>query len=355
MADTETLELDFSQITGEIRSVVGRRRELMIFLGSLFAAMGISLQNVLEGNLPEALEPFERHAFLGYAIAVFVPSLVIALRIARLHGGMVLNGIFYARLLSETDSHYDPKRSARLNMGGVSTQFFLLNAALCAFAAALLTISIDLPLVATLATGGLVFVGLMLAFRHFHFNAARFALGQIEGAKVEPVSRDILEDHLAASLQDVNHDMIAIVSFVGLMLFSGFECLSGLGNVQAGTDLSRTAIEHIGPVVYALLLLLSTVMGSAIYVRLRLAVGHLSIQIDPTDRPFRPFRLTDSFLGYCLLAFFLLVALHLTLFPFRDTLGSFLWVLEGLAIVACLGGYQAALIAAGRHRPRRGA
>ena len=32
-----------------------------------------------------------------------------------------------ARLLSETDSHYDPERSARLNMGGVSTQFFLLN------------------------------------------------------------------------------------------------------------------------------------------------------------------------------------------------------------------------------------
>ena len=50
-----------------------------------------------------------------------------------------------------------------------------------------------------------------------------------------------------------------------------------------------------------------------IYLRVRVAIGQFSLQLDPTDRPFRPLRLTDSLLGYLLLAFLFAVSVHVLL------------------------------------------
>ena len=112
--------IDFTAVSREIRSVLARRRELMTFLGSVFAALGIFLQNLLGGQLPEALKSLERHTFAAYALLLMVPSLLLALRLAKLNAGMTLNGILYARLMQE-QSFTDragadaPLRAARVN------------------------------------------------------------------------------------------------------------------------------------------------------------------------------------------------------------------------------------------------
>ena len=90
-----------------------------------------------------------------------------------------------------------------------------------------------------------------------------------------------------------------------------------------------------------------------IYVRLRVALGRLSLDADPTDRPFRPLTLTDSFLGYLLLAFLFIVALHLqlaALFPKLEERA--VWVLltiDVVALVTALALEQLTLVFAGRH------
>ena len=91
--------IDFSTVTREFRSLIGRRRELQTLLGSVFAGLGIFLQNSLQGNLPTSLGGIQRHLFAFYAIMLMVPSLILALRMARLHGGLVLNGILFAHLM----------------------------------------------------------------------------------------------------------------------------------------------------------------------------------------------------------------------------------------------------------------
>ena len=46
---------DFETVSREIHGIIDRRRELDTFLGSVFAALGIFLQNALQGGLPVSL------------------------------------------------------------------------------------------------------------------------------------------------------------------------------------------------------------------------------------------------------------------------------------------------------------
>src|SRR5512145_3375984 len=130
--------IDYTSVSREFRSLVSRRRELQTFLGSVFAALGIFLQNLLQGNLPSALDSIQAHGFAFYATLLLIPSLVVALRMAKLHGGLMINGILYARLMQEQNftRKGDPQRSARLNVFGVSFLQFILVNLIAGFAAA---------------------------------------------------------------------------------------------------------------------------------------------------------------------------------------------------------------------------
>src|SRR5262245_36372263 len=89
--------IDFNYVSKEIRSLIHRRKLLMTFLGSVFAATGLFLHNVLKGQVPADFEGIKQYIFAFYAVMVMVPTLILALRMARLHGGLVLNGMLYAR------------------------------------------------------------------------------------------------------------------------------------------------------------------------------------------------------------------------------------------------------------------
>jgi hypothetical protein len=85
---------------------------------------------------------------------------------------------------------------------------------------------------------------------------------------------------------------------------------------------------------------------------LRIAIGELSLQIDPTDRPFRPLRLTDSLLGYMLLAFLFCVALHVLLFPWFERRPGLLLGIDGGAFALAIVAEQVSLVIAGRRFAR---
>jgi hypothetical protein len=343
--DEDKIMIDFTTVSREFRSVVSRRRGLLTFLGSVFAALGIFLQNALQqGSLPPALEGILSHIFAFYAVMLMVPCLILALRIAKLHGGMVLNGMLYARLMQEQTftKPGQPDRAARHNFLGVSFLIFLLVAAIAGFSATVLALAFKAHLAWAVPFSGVVIVVLLLLYFRFHRQAVGFARLKIDNEPCAPFSRDEWEAHVSGSLEDTNEDMLTIIAFVGLIVFSVFEILSGLGNLgPQDTDLAPKDVQKHGPWVYCLFMATTCLMGLITYVRLRVAVGSFSLQIDPNDRPFRPLRLTDSLLGYLLLAFLLAVSVHLlvvTLFPVTEDHLPGLLLLDaavfGLAVLA---------------------
>jgi hypothetical protein len=316
--------IDFTAVSHEIRSVLSRRRELLTFLGSVFAALGIFLQNLLGGSLPESLKSLERHTFAAYALLLLVPSLLLALRLAKLNAGMTLNGILYARLMqeqafTEKAGPDAPRRAARVNVFGVSFLMFLLADLLAGFAAGLLDLSIDTTRAAMApVVGAAVVVAGLALYLYFHRHAAAYALARSFSDPCAPFEREQWEAHVSESLHDGNHDMITILALVGLIVFSAFEGLSGLGKASGQTDLPSQDVQKYGPLAYGLLMTVTCFVGLVTYIRLRVAIGTRSLQIDPNDRPFRPLRLTDSLLGYMLLAFLFAVSLHFLLYPYLE-------------------------------------
>src|SRR5438874_454451 len=162
--------IEFTTVTREFRSLVHRRRMLMTFLGSVFAATGVLLHNVLVGKLPRELSPIRQYIFSLYALMVMVPALILALRMARLHGGMTLNGILYARLMQEQDftGKGDPQRAARHNFFGVSFLQFLLMDLFAGASATLLALSLDANLLLAALIGAGVFVVWLGLYFRFH-------------------------------------------------------------------------------------------------------------------------------------------------------------------------------------------
>lgn len=308
--------IDFSTVSREFQGLVGRRREQMTFLGTVFAASGLFLQNALQGNLPASLGAIERHLFAFFALLLLVPSFVTALRMARLHGGMVLNGMLHARLMQGQafTAPGNPARASRHNFLGVSFLHFLLAALLAGFSAALLALT-TIPTIWAAPIGvGVLVLGLVF-YSRFHDQAVAIAWSKIKAEECGPFTRDDWEDHLSRSREEANLGMISDVAFVGLILFSAFEVLSSLGRIDPTqrTELDARLVETTAPVLYSIAAVVVCLVGLLCYLRVRVAIGLFSLQLDPTDRPFQPLRLTDSLLGYLLIAFLFTVALHVLL------------------------------------------
>jgi hypothetical protein len=345
--------IEFPTVSREIRSLIARRQELSTFLGSVFAASGVFLQNALSGSLPASLAQLEEHLFAFYAVMLMAPSLILALRMARLHGGLVLNGVLYARLMRDQDftSKGDVERAAAHNFAGVSFLQFLLTDLIAAFSASVMALAFGIRLVFAPLAGAVVFLVWLALYFRFHRRSVSVARRMIDSELCAPVSREDGEAHLSASLHDANHEMISLIAFVGLITFSVFEVMSGLGQIRTNhlPDIRAEHVRVYGPPAYSLLMLVSSLMGLVMYLRVRVAVGRFSLELDPNDRPFRPLVLTDSLLGYLLLAFFLAVSVHLCLIQLAPGLGSAVILAIDLSTwLLALMAEQATLVVAGR-------
>ena len=348
--------IDFQTVTKEFRSLITRRQELITFLGSVFAASGVFLENTLQGSLPESLANIKEHIFFFYAMMIVVPSLILALRMARLHAGMTLNGMLYAKLMEDQTftKKGNVEKASRHNVVGVSYIQFLLADFLAAFSTTILGLTLSLSLPTALVLGLGVFILWNVIYLRFHKNAVAIARKKIAAEDCEGFGPNDWLEHMGASLEDANHGLIGNIGFVGLIIFSVFEVMSGLGGVekQQLMDIRADQIMRYGPSSYCALMLITCLAGLIINIRLRVAVGHFSLDLDPTDRPFRAFRLTDSFLGYLLLCFFTAVAVHLVLTELAGGLpNSARLGIDGLVLVVIVLAEPITLIIAGR-KPR---
>ena len=204
---------------------------------------------------------------------------------------------------------------------------------------------------AVIVGGSIMLVWMGLYFR-FHHQAARFAIRKSSKEECADFEDREWEAHLSGSLEDANHGLNAEVAFVGLIVFSVFETLSGLGQVKAaGLDLAPDLILRYGPVAYVSLMLVTSLMGLVSYLRIRVAIGKFSLMIDPTDRPFRTLKLTDSLLGYLVIAFLFTVSLHLLLsllFPVLESDDGLLLMIDAMAFLTLAACEQMTLVLAAR-------
>ncbi|MGC3969779.1 MAG: hypothetical protein QM775_21345 [Pirellulales bacterium] len=348
--------LDFSTVSREIRSIVARRRELLIFLGSLFAAMSLFLQKVLDGELPESFRGLQHHIFALHAVLVLVPCVIIVLRIAKLHAGMTINGVFYSHMEKSLGRPAMPWRAAKLNLFGVSAAMVYLVDMLAAGEAAILTLALGYRWPIALGIGFLIGLVGLLMFARFHRMAGEFALKAIEGAKIEPLTLEELEEHWAESRSDSNHDLIALNGFAGLMLFSTLENIVGFGRIGVDdADLSATAVQSFGPQIYGGLLVAAYLFVLMMYLRLAVAIAKFSLQLDPTDQPYRPTKLTDTLLGYAIVSFFFMVAVQLCCVPWFTPGSRTPWIVGIVAGVIALAAYPISLAVAGHNQRKRAA
>jgi hypothetical protein len=354
---------DFETVSREIHGIIDRRRELYTFLGSVYAALGIFLQNALQGGLPASLGRVQEHLFAFYAVMVLVPSLILALRMGRLHSGLTLNGMLYARLMRGSDfgGPSNPELAGRRNYFGVSFLNFLLADVIAGFSAAVLAMALHAPPWLAALVGMATVLAWLLLDARFHRQAVRYARARIAEDEFEAVGREQWESHVHATLKGCNQDLIGTLSFVGLMMFSTFEVLSSFGQIagDANVDIPPELAETFGPALFSTLLLLTCLIGLIVYVRVRIAIGHNSMRLYPKDDPFRPLRLTDSLLGYILLAFLFAVALHLFLTVVVDSRGgggeALVLAADLLAMAAAVVLGQVALVVAGRRARRASA
>lgn len=319
----------------EIRSLVARRRDVLTTLGATFAALGIFLDNVLDGALPPSLAAVRGRVFATYTFLLLVPAAILALRLARLNAGMVLNGILFSHALQNQafTKRPDPARAAKVNPVGVSFLMSLLTDFIAGISAALLVMALGAPPAAAVLSGVLVAGVCLAAYLSFHKEAVRLANAKAAITTFEAPNREDWEAHMGGSLEDANQDMIAVLALTGLIIFSAFQSLSGLGSVTGGGDLPSETLKAWGPLVYGVLMTVTCFVAMLTYLRLRLAAGNFARVLDPEDRPFRALRVTDSLLGYTLLAFLFALSLHVTLFP---ALGDGTAVL-GISIAAFVG------------------
>jgi hypothetical protein len=73
-----------------------------------------------------------------------------------------------------------------------------------------------------------------------------------------------------------------------------------------------------------------------IYGRLSASIAEMSLRLDPTDTPYRPFKLTDTLLGYVLIVFFTTVAVHLTVYSYLASDAQVIWIVDALVAAAAL-------------------
>jgi hypothetical protein len=241
-----------------------------------------------------------------------------------------------------------------LNPLGVSTWLFLLSAFLAGGEAALLTLSLQKPTASAAAVGVGVFAAMVVVLLAMHRKAATFALRAVENCRVEPLTAEEDEEHLAESRNDANHDLIATISFLGLMLFSSLECISGFSRVDATQlDLASADVQAYGPTVYSIVLLVTCLASLLIYLRLAVSIADMSLALDPTDTPYRPFKLTDTLLGYWIVVFFFAVAVHLAAVPLVESAGRTIWSIDGGAALGAILLYPLRLGRAAARQRRR--
>ena len=315
------------EITDEIVGLVARRRAVIVLFCSIYAFMSVYLDQMFKGSPPRAIEAL---CFLGpltiYMLFLALLGAICTLRLSRIHYGMTLNGCYCAAVEHGDIHHPDVESAKKLNMRGVSTLHVLLTA----FSASVATAAVVGQWRGSAWAGGiaglLVLVGLWLHFKYrCHLRAVAKAERDLENWKnsLPAVQTRDRRRHDVLTLDMCQHDMLAIVSSIGLLLFSLLQTMSHFQPENVAE--ARAAAQDAGHLVlsegarrwsvalYSAGVVFASACGIGAYVRLRGAVARHSQRLNQNDHRAHVATLTDSALGYVLLIGFTVLAVHASL------------------------------------------
>lgn len=333
--------IQFSIVTREFRGLVDRRAELFTFLGSAYAAMGLFLLNVLQGGLPPSLASIERNLFACYSFVLMVIVSILALRMAWLHKGMVINVILYAHFMQRqtfTDSAREPtpESAARTRLLSVSFLQSFQAALIAGISAAVFCLAIGITIGPAILIG-VIGIGCWWIFYTWEHRRGLKVASELVAEGLGPVTDEQWRDHQSECLQQSSQGLLYEIGFAGLIVFSGFEALSGLGQIKTHETIDvppSDVIKH-GPKVFGVLMATCCLLQLLVYLRVRIAVGRFSMALNPNDRPNSPWRLmTDSSLGYLLIAFLFGISIHVLVTVFFEELSFWKVITIDLIAVA---------------------
>lgn len=337
--------IDFDFVSGELNSIPGKRRDDMSNLGEFFAMSSIVFNAAVYGGLPERLDVLQGYLYQGYALLLSVVAFGTALLLSRHHYGMVLNGTYYA-FLKTCGKELPKTKMSKINIFGVSTQFFTLSALIAGLSLNFVYIASGMSIALASLCGVLMFLCLLELFAITHKSAVRYANTKIRDGKISDVAtHDQKDRHLSASIDAAHDDMSVVRKFSWLMMITAVSHFFGLGNVdeiaRSSSIITPDMLEQYGPIVFTSIALVSGLVGIIVHLRLVIAVGDLSLQQYPNDDPFR-LKMTAGLIGYCLIV----VPLILVVLVFVMSLGassSVTRIVVGVAVFLFVAAYPATL------------
>ena len=335
--------ITFAQVSAEFRGLVERRRRHLSFLFSTMAAYSILADGALHGRLPKPIVAISGVILNVGAVSLMFLCFTTALREARIHKGLAYNGHLFQALsrVAGAEAWNSRNRPWRFNPFGVSATLFAISLlsglGLLAFNCAVVGLGwagTMAAMVATAACGGAYFWAQ-------HSAGTEVAAMKLRAGRKLEHNRLAWRAHVAASIDDAHRDMLELIGLAGLVAFSGFQLLSGLGDAKVISVgyLQFSRVEESAPIWLSGYMVVITGLTIVSYVRLRFAVGLFSRALDPSDRPFRASNIDDSFYGFLILLS--LIGLDLVLFlasaasSVSDRRRTIVVALIALAIIVC--------------------
>lgn len=285
-------KLDFDVVTEELYNVIEVRRKLLGYLEFIFVGALIGLFSVFETNLGTM-------GFYFLLLVVF-PG-ILGFMVIRQHMGMIINGIHYAKVLLEHGFQVSVDAASKLNWYGVSVSIVLLAALISGSSMMLFVLTLGMNLIASSLLGLLIV--LLMLYKLIIDHASAVKIG-IENINTRPVDSDDnisekVETHTQKSVNDANEDMLTVAQLPVVILFAFIENRVSFSDVTAQVGIfSAEMIQQYGALLFLIPVLFVSVVSLSMYFRLVKAVASMSILLSPTDQPYKPWVLTQSFLGY---------------------------------------------------------
>ncbi len=303
---------------------------------TIFAIMSVYLDHIIANEPPRAIDVLGVSPIKIHLGVLSILGGIITFRLINLHCGMVLNGTFWAAAIAGDSSESSLKAASDFNYLGVSTVHIVLTSVVTSISLGCwfgIQVNSDYSAV-LMALAVLVTIGIY--FRIFrHTAVCRLAKASLKNQEHFPTRVDGDErTHARATLDMTHHDMIAITSSVGLLVFSLLQTMWVLQSDSEAIVSDAPYQRHFGVLLYGIAVLVAAVSGTVAYCRLGRSIVTWSQSLDCGDRAAdRLF--TDSFLGYMILLIFLAFACHTVAYTFfadiikwqSDAIPGILWAL----------------------------
>ena len=292
-------EIDYRAAMQEVGSNVAVRRLMFVIANVLVPAMLMAASDAMSGsNYPPAIAWLPEHMLTIVGLVTAIGGVLITLVLSRCHMGMVINGVKMAKV------RQGELRLAPLNLLGVTSNFVLLTAVSAGSGLCLAAISLGVPWWASCAGGFVLVLALFGKLSFDHKRAGAVCRKLDEAWNHGSVSRDLQEQHAAASLEDTTSDIAVVVTMAAALFAGAFNAMTNVGSIpsELGLEVAITDLQRFAIPALAGFMLVSLLLSCRMVVRLRIALAQHAATLaklrEEFDDPWRFKPLERTFLLY---------------------------------------------------------